>query len=561
MSIILIANIYDERSNSLSYLYLKNNCFYGYMIKNKYKTSIKKEVLLFLLSKIKKNNNCIYLYSDNDYDIYYDRENNLKHYLKKGKEDFKLFFLNNGEDALLYSGTYSFKDKRKNRRNKLAKTFLIDGLIITLSISAITFINNTKYEEILSYKIENIIDYDANLLFDNYTVLDKITVKECLELINKSPFLTEKEKTYFSNEKFLNFIFPYYGNSNMRYILRNRLDNLQIDYFKSFGHTLGYYSSLIHDTLNIANKINFEDNNEVFSHEYIHLFQTNSKYHFIIETVDELLNQEFYEINNYAIYFRDVTTLKLLIQTIGSDALLKISFASDDSELREILSTNLESKDYQKILILLKNKPQTINNNESNELRNIISKLYFNIYHKNMYDDPGIIYELLYEAQRNYNEKSRIFYFNNDRIKDNYLVDVDLSLVEANGFVTKNGKLDTYQRIISRDEYLSLINNNSSSAKYNNIGVFSFSKLADSSIIDNYIPYLNWEEANKYNEIYIEWIYPAYQNRDNYPIHVIEANYDCVFSGYVMGEKYYFSVPNYQLKMENETSYKTKIKK
>jgi len=114
---MILASMKNLIDNSTSILYFDKNKKFLNAIKINAdgKVTEDKDIINQILNIIKYNDNCIFIKKENGYDVYLDQITNYKHYLKNGKEDFLMFYLNNGIDATCYK----IKNNKKEKNNKL----------------------------------------------------------------------------------------------------------------------------------------------------------------------------------------------------------------------------------------------------------------------------------------------------------------------------------------------------------------------------------------------------------------------------------------------------------
>lgn len=98
----MIVGIIKNKDNSYEYINLINNKLeFIHIDKNGVKKS-NKNYIDSIFNNLFYNDNCVYLEKYKDYDVYYDKANNLKHYMKNGIENLELFYAFNGINARLY---------------------------------------------------------------------------------------------------------------------------------------------------------------------------------------------------------------------------------------------------------------------------------------------------------------------------------------------------------------------------------------------------------------------------------------------------------------------------
>ena len=414
---MLGAILKNADSKESNYLYLKNQnnnlIYYGFCVKNDNVYPIDKNIIDTVYNLVKVNDSCEYIGDYLNYKVYLDKENNLKHYLKNGIEDFEMFFKNNGEDLILYG--------KHVAKNSDSKKFHIGKYILLISLGVLTtimsylvaipvirtinskgnFTNNIQYSLAKPvYSISEFLNLD----------LKCIDVSEALELITSSQ-LSDNVKNMLANEKLLNDVFPYYKDTEMEYIIKIKLKNLKVRIYEPDENiitdsniTNGFYNDLIPNVLNVKNIKNYEDN---LKHEFIHLLQSpDRKYIFLHEAVAEIAANEYLDKSSSS-YIAAVLNTQLLMDTIGPKIVWETVFSGDDTNLVNVLKNNLNESDYNELMLYLKSRPEDVQS-DSMRINEIISNLYRNINSKNIRDDRNIYKEDGYRISR--------YYFNNEKM-------------------------------------------------------------------------------------------------------------------------------------------------
>ena len=116
--------------DNLIYIDIINNKMSCYQIKKGQKQTIDENIIINIIKNIITCHKPKLLYKDN-YEVYLDEETNFKHFYKNNKEDYLKFFLENGQEAIL------FNEKGNNKYT--VKRFVIKGIeIYCLSMLFIT---------------------------------------------------------------------------------------------------------------------------------------------------------------------------------------------------------------------------------------------------------------------------------------------------------------------------------------------------------------------------------------------------------------------------------------
>ena len=166
-----------------------------------------KEEALDVLKDIFNTNNLKYLESNNEYDIYLDLANN-KRYFKNGIEDFRMFYDNNGQSAILYSKGSNFKDAIE----KTFQIFLTIGIYIPIILTSDgidNFLVNYKNINNSTGIIEEIDNSDiASTITEEIPDYEyTYDIEQIKKYIMESDGLSEFDKKNIYNEEYLNFLF------------------------------------------------------------------------------------------------------------------------------------------------------------------------------------------------------------------------------------------------------------------------------------------------------------------------------------------------------------------
>lgn len=473
---MIIAKFFKENSNQINYLYKNEQDEYSGLTINEYGFStFDINLLSEVLNLFKPSNNTKKLFNYNTYDVYFDFNSNFKHFLKNGIEDYELFFYNNGNNAVMYRNSDKKGDVIKIVRNGII-VILTVGTFIQLLTSSKNYEFYKDYEKYINAD-QSIIINDESLSYSHSFILIETDneVNRAIEMI-KASNLSEEEKKLISNQELLKDVFQYYDATAFNELFGLKLNGLNIEIEKdSETNTAGFYLSTIPNTIFIGETVyNSQSKNSTFFHEFIHLLQNDqNKYSYLTETTAELITNEYaLETNESCLYNEGVKTLKLLIDIIGPEPILKGVFGRDYSMLEEILAQNLSKEEYAELMKYFIKTP-TENINKENKIRNILKKLYKNIYKIDIREDQRIMYDLIYENIL-YNPKYALllspinkYYLNKSKINEpsyltisknsnsSYLYDYDKilnSLIES-GKITK---MKSVFKKISKEEYNSL---------------------------------------------------------------------------------------------------------
>lgn len=384
----MLISIIENKDKSYEYLYKINNELITFHIDKSGFSNSNIDYLNSVFKKFKYNSNCNYLTKFNEYEVYYDKEMDLKHFLLNGKEDYEMLFKYNGIDALLYA--------QKLKKQDIIKKFVGIGMSITIALSGIQFLESKNFNIKTDpdiYMVHSISDV-VGLYSD-----EPINYLDAIDSI-KSSNLPDDIKDVISNESFLKLVFSYYKESALEYTARLKFENLSLQPFEegdSFENNLnvhGYYSPLNSNVLHSRNTD--ELYNQVIVHEFVHLLQAeNYKYMYLVEASAELIASELLNTSPKT-YFPAINNLKLLINIIGPEPIYELIFAGNDDNLNNILKNNLSIQDYTRITKYLKEDGFAINNEMDfqKEIQQILYKLYEKLYGKNIYEDRNIFCDI-----------------------------------------------------------------------------------------------------------------------------------------------------------------------
>lgn len=479
----MLVGMIKNPDNSFEYLNLINGrLFCTHLGKDGFKPS-NLDYIQSLVKKLFLNDNCSYLEKYNGYRVYFDNETKFKHFVKDGKENLELFYVFNGQDAILYDN--SWKDKALNT----AKIFLLAAgcaIILRYGIFLVgelrTPLAPAGYD--INIAMKNIYSAEEiSQMYDN----GKITYQDAIDYIYSSN-LDDEMKTFLANEDLLRDVFSYYKGTPLEYSAFLKFNGINIKYkcIEKMG-TLGEYNELEPSTLYISDIFtpNPSDNkyNEylfsimgdkdvidgaflgVVGHELGHLIQAEgSPWKYLLESAAELLAHEYFGTDIRA-YYSGVKNLKLLTEIIGPDSIMKLLFSGDDSEFINILKNNLSQDEYAKLATYLQ-RADILDEHpkENKEIQGLLCTLYKNIYGKDISEDPNILFDLRY-AKYSFDGKSRdpfyyeqIYYLNVNNMdgQTEYTIyDIDIDYLVEIGLVKKEN-MGLYEKEISLDEYKKL---------------------------------------------------------------------------------------------------------
>lgn len=388
----------DQINNSLAY--------HGVSISDNNIMPLNKIVLDEIYDFIRINDNCAFVKNNGIYDIYYDYNSDLYHYIKDNKEDLLMFLLANSKSAVLHNNKLKSNKNKKDTFIQIARKgfTLIGNIILMFSVITAKFDNE---------KINNSVS-GLNISYSSINKqINNITVESFIKMIYSSNRLNNGEKEFLSNYQLLSDVIPYYTNTIMEYIIDDRFNNFGIVYDEFYNGEAGVYYGINEMCLaNNFKELGIQDNykKSVVGHEFIHALQADC-YIYLAEASAEVISSEYFNRDAYA-YTEACANFKLLIETIGPEIVWKYIFSGDEKEFNDILSKNLSASDFN-FLISEFNKSPFSDSPNHKKINEIIKKMYKNIYNQNITDNKDI------------------YDFNNDYIEKNYFKCQNISLTDT----------------------------------------------------------------------------------------------------------------------------------
>ena len=365
--------------NNDYYIDLSNNKLNVKKITNKEATSISKDEFISLIKEL-FDSNFTYKTKVYDYEIYIDEVGNQR-FFKDGKEELKLFFVANGETALLYSNTNNTSENSpkmfeiKTKRGKVA--FILS--FITL-FSIVGTDSMLKTYDVMRYERTNNLSQTIENIDLNYN-----DIKEGLSHLE----LNYKELEYLSNEELIGDVLSIYSDKQ-KYIVKDKLDYIKYYYFTEAEkvekeNCTGYYDLL-------RNKISLRDESkktffDTMPHEFIHFLQDNNRYSYIKEACASLLSHEYY--GTGLSYPNEVKNVKFLMELIGPQPILECNFKADTSSFENKIHEVLNPEDANELLQIFSSlaKDDSAQAQKSEALDRLFNNMCNNIYGHDIKDD------------------------------------------------------------------------------------------------------------------------------------------------------------------------------
>ena len=373
--------------------YIKNDEYWVTYADNEYNHYLTEEETKELL-KFVFSTEINYSHNENGYEIYLDKMGN-KRYFKDGKEDYGLFFLNNGESALL-----SIEDEKTNeKKDSLIKRIILNiefGLIIFLTTLNIT--NIVRYAE-LKYRQPEVTQIP----------IERIDVKEAAYLIDDSTCLSLEEKQYFKNIVFLVDVLTTAEPSRAEE-LRERLTELGILTFTEDelndpdkDDVAGYYNDLVKN-----NKIHLRDYtyfDYAAAHEFVHLCQDPSCPSYVREACAEIMAHEYF--GTYLQSYPEARkNINYLMEIIGPQPVMECNFKGETISFRLAIREYLSKEDTDDLMSELYTSPKKADHEKIRQLLEKMADKKFENQDDAEYQKQQIAIRSAHRSERNG------FYFN-----------------------------------------------------------------------------------------------------------------------------------------------------
>lgn len=288
-----------------------------------------------------------YIESKNGYEIYID-ENNLKRYYKDGKEDFNMFYFNNGREAILYS---EGKKNIKNIRTKIIAKILYGTTFLILSSPFVALVA----DKITDGKSTIAINTTINTTIASTKGYKEADVDTLKNYIATSSELNDFDRDLLSNDNYFSFLMNRCGSDRKLWDFNDRFKNMNIKTFTaSEKENYGGYYSYGENTLHILDTImdDIDSRKNVETHEFIHLTQTCKNYNYILEALAEIMSYEFYNQPNTS-YIETQKRIYILMELIGPEPVFNAVYSNDTSFFENTIRMYLSESDTKEFLKLM----------------------------------------------------------------------------------------------------------------------------------------------------------------------------------------------------------------
>ena len=469
----------------------------------------------YIQSKLFYNDNCEYIETNGEYEVYYDKETGIKHFLKNKQESLELLIQYNGVDSIRYLN-YDTKKRIESTILLLETAVLIClGKPLLLASKLVGPEWNPYYD----YNLKTVVNFYESVNW-SLNKNESLDYKGALHYIQESS-LDEHTKEVLSNEELLQDMFAYYKGTLLEYSATNKFKDIHISYFEEDKNSsflrAGFYMCSYPNQINIETNVKSKYD-VVVAHEYLHLFQAEGlQYSYLIEASAELCSAEYYNYKPDS-YLSAVNNLKLLIEIIGPEPIIKLLFSGDDDEFLRIIRTNLPKEQSTRLLALLNTQAENHTDKVHNEIRELLCELYKAINKKDIREDQDIMYSYIYENGTYEIGSSDCVYLNVKKMKD--VEQISNVKVDVQEFIDKG--------IIQSQEFVVARKNVANMEEYNNL-----SKKEDVRFYYYYIDnhHLSIEDAMLYgiidyaNKIFYEFDSPDNESKFEYDNH--NKNYIC----------------------------------
>lgn len=330
-----------------------------------------------------------YLGKVNEYDVYLDTRNNYKRYFCNGIEDSRMFFSNNGTNAVMYS-------VRKNLGNVMSgiKEFIIgdDGMHPSFILASVLGIF-----VLLGGEIKFTDDYSEWKYYP-------FTQVEYVNGISESTGLTDEMKNMLLNDKFMKDFFARGFDESRQYELTQKFNNITVVEFteeelKEESTTIGYYNPSQENVIHLKDT-STDIINSSLGHEFMHLVQDNNCYSYIREACAEILSKEYGFENSASSYESARQRVCVLMEIIGSEPVWECNFRGSTNYFSSVIYDSFEDKEDAKRLLQLFTKSPAHDKEEldviNKEIDQLLAKMYEYVYGTSIKEDELV--QVIYSA-------------------------------------------------------------------------------------------------------------------------------------------------------------------
>ena len=456
-----------QYKNKIIYIDLKDNRIYGYYYHNKKKHIISLNTIAILVNSLFDKSKEKFLKQQGEYTVFINKETTYKHFYQDTKEDLLKFFLENGQNGIMY------EDKKNNKNNQRTKSFFnrkkMAKYIMGLTLYSALFLSTYKtttyiISELNSQEIQELEEAATETTDNQYYDFESIC-----NAIQLATTLSDQDKNFLYNEELFKAISNTPMTEDRIMSLEEKLTDIKILPFteedkeenktrasQGLLETVGYYNPLTPNIFYMENLTN----QDTKTHEFIHLLQDNNNYYYIREASAEIISNEYYGalLDSYK---EEAKRIKVLMEIIGTNPIWNVNFSGSEEKLQEfndILYNNLSYKEYGEITEILTTSPSDKTPEEmkkiNENLDKILANLYNNIYHEPIENNEIIQY--IYGNNLNTTNCAR-HYFQDRENKEGRKIEKleNIPLIEA--IQEENIEIEFYKQKeieLTKEEYL-----------------------------------------------------------------------------------------------------------
>ena len=457
-----------QYKNKIIYIDLKDNRIYGYYYHNKKKHIISLNTIAILVNSLFDKSKEKFLKQQGEYTVFINKETAYKHFYKDGKEDLLKFFLENGQNGIMY------EDKKNNKNNQRTKSFFnrkkMAKYIMGLTLYSALFLSTYKtttyiISELNSQEIQELEEAATETTDNQYYDFESIC-----NAIQLATTLNDQDKNFLYNEELFKAISNTPMTEDRIMSLEEKLTDIKILPFteedkeenktrasQGLLETVGYYNPLTPNSLYMENLTD----QDTKTHEFIHLLQDNNNYYYIREASAEIISNEYYGalLDSYK---EEAKRIKVLMEIIGTNPIWNVNFSGSEEKLQEfndILYNNLSYKEYGEITEILTTSPSDKTPEEmkkiNENLDKILANLYNNIYHEPIENNEIIQY--IYGSNNLNTTNCARHYFQDRENKEGRKIEKleNIPLIEA--IQEENIEIEFYKQKeieLTKEEYL-----------------------------------------------------------------------------------------------------------
>ncbi len=367
----LIAVISNKEEGKLTELYIdRGNVLTGFTFDGESVGQLQIDEIKSVFGLFLLGNNRKPIGKNEGFDMILDEDTGLIHYFEKGVENLHMLFEKNGEDVTRADIFSKDNLGLKAAREYIFKRTAVTISVICLSATLMPHMLHSMFKD-LSFVMQgervNAFDY-VDYVIENRDfgeANEALSVDDIENYIRQSAGINNEEvKNFLCNRELLEKAIPLYEGNYLNFITRLRHDGLTVDN-RSFGR---FYSGnyLFGHTLYVDgfNEDEFEpssDKAKTLGHEYVHLLQSYSVFHFICEISAELIAREYFMNTstirgNYS-YSDECRRLCVMMEIIGSESIWENNFDANSSLFEDSIRPYLSEEEFDEFIDLMNFDP------------------------------------------------------------------------------------------------------------------------------------------------------------------------------------------------------------